>query len=238
VPGRPSLDQVVALAGTGLVWDESAYAIPSAHSDTTFGTQTTLPPIPITVTRRRGHPGTRQLRESIASRSFLALGVPARHAVRVAAGLVATFGAAEVNVTDVLLDTLKSRAEQASVPWDAVLAADAASPGTVEARGLSKLVEESIPRVKGAIDEALCGGPGAGRPVLLTEAAPLARYGHMPLLSRLADIATPRHQAVWLVVPEEGDGGPMLDQVPVPLTYASQFLRLDDVFITDRGEGQ
>jgi hypothetical protein len=52
----------------------------------------------------------------------------------------------------------------------------------------------------------------------------------MPLLSHQADIATPRHQAVWLVVPEEGDGGPMLDQVPVPLTYASQFLRDKDLY--------
>jgi hypothetical protein len=52
----------------------------------------------------------------------------------------------------------------------------------------------------------------------------------MPLLRHQADIATPRHHSVWLVVREEGDGGPMLDQVPVPLTYASQFLRDKDLY--------
>jgi hypothetical protein len=98
---------------------------------------------PITLTKRRDRPGTCQLRESIVSRSFLALGVPARHAERVAAGLMATFGAAEVNISEVLLDTLKSRAEQAGVPWNTVLEADAASTGTVDAPGLSALVGQA-----------------------------------------------------------------------------------------------
>ena len=57
-------------------------------------------------------------------------------------------------------------------------------------------------------------------------------------LSRLADITTPREQAVWLVVPEEGGGGPLLDRVPVPLTYASQFVHVDGLFAVTEGEAR
>jgi serine/threonine protein kinase len=234
IPGRPGLDRIVAEANTELKWSDGAYAIPSAHSDTTFGSRTALPQIPMMSAERHDHPATRELRKSVASRSFLALGVPARHADLVADGLILTFGAAQVNVTDVLLDSLRSNAEKAGVPWDMVLAADAAAPGTIDARGLERLVDQSIPNVQAAIDSAMTDAPDADRPVLLTEAAPLARYRQLSVLSRLADISTTRQKAVWLIVPEEGDGGPMLDQVPVPLTYASQFLRLDAEFV--RGE--
>jgi hypothetical protein len=238
VPGRPGLDRVLAEAGTGLTWDGEAYSIPSAHSDTTFVTQTTYPGIPIRTMEPKGHPSSKTLRESVSARSFLALGVPAKHADRIAVGLVGTFGAIEVNVTDVLLDSLKESAEKAGVPWDTVLAADAAKPESVDARGLAALVEQASPRIEDAIRDALSGNPGGDRPVLITEAAPLARYGHMAILSRLADITTSREQAVWLVVPEEGGGGPLLDRVPVPLTYASQFVHIDGLFAVIEGEAR
>ena len=134
VPGRPGLDRVLAEAGTGLTWDGESYSIPSAHSDTTFVTQTSYPAVPIRTMEAAGHPASNTLRKSIGARSFLALGVPAKHAERLAAGLVSTFGATEVNVSDVLLDSLKESAEKAGVPWETVLAADAAKPGSVDAR--------------------------------------------------------------------------------------------------------
>lgn len=238
VPGRPGLDRVLAEAGTGLTWDGESYSIPSAHSDTTFVTQTTYPAIPIRTTDTTGHPASKTLRESIAARSFLALGVPAKHAERLAAGLVSTFGAIEVNVTDVLLDSLKESADKAGVPWDTVLAADAAKPESVDARGLAALVEQAVPRIEAAIRGALSSNPSEDHPVLITEAAPLARYGHMAMVSRLADITTSREQAVWLVVPEEGSGGPLLDRVPVPLTYASQFVHIEASFAMTEGEAR
>lgn len=236
VPGRPGLDRVLAEAGTGLTWDGDCYSIPSAHSDTTFVTQTTYPTIPIRRAEGQGHPTRKELRESVSARSFLALGVQAKYADVVAAGLVETYGGIEVNVTDVLLDSLRSSADKAGVPWDAVLAADAAAPESVDARGLAALVEQAVPDIDVAIQEALAGATGSDRPVVITEAAPLARYGHMTILSRLADITTPRDQAVWLIVPEEGGGGPLLDGAPVPLTYASQFVRLDAKQLAIEGE--
>ncbi|WP_349426543.1 BREX system serine/threonine kinase PglW [Microbacterium sp. LWS13-1.2] len=227
VPGRPGLDRVLAEAGTGLTWDGDSYSIPSAHSDTTFATQTSYPTIPIRRADGQRQPTHRELRESVSARSFLALGVQAKYAEGTAASLVDNYGAIEVNVTDVLLDSLRARADDAGVPWDAVLAADAAASGSIDARGLAALVEQAIPDIDTAIETALAGAPGMDRPVVLTEAAPLARYGYMARLSRLADITTPREQAVWLIVPEDGGGGPLLDGAPIPLTYASQFVRLD-----------
>jgi serine/threonine protein kinase len=236
VPGRPGLDGVLAQAGTGLQWDGEAYSVPSSHSDTTFLTQTSLPAIPIRRIESQSHPTTRLLRESISARSFLALGVPAKHATWIAAGLVTAFGACEVNITDVLLEALKESAAKAGVPWDAVLAADAAAPDTVDGRGLAALVQQSIPRIEATIADALSEAPVVDRPVVITEAAPLARYGHMSVLSKLADITTKRDHAIWLVVPEDGGGGPLLDRVPIPLTYASQFVRVDDLFVASEGE--
>ena len=63
--------------------------------------------------------------------------------------------------------------------------------------------------------------------MLLTEAAPLARYGHLDLLRRLADITTKRRQAVWLLLPQGGQPGAHLDGVPVPVSHAAQFFALD-----------
>jgi hypothetical protein len=235
VPGRPGLDSILEQAETHLVWAESAYAIPSVHSETTFGTPTAFPSIPIARTEAASHPAGRELRRSVDSRSFLALGVPAKRSERAAAKLTAMFGAVEVNVTNVLLDALRSNAAEAGVPWETVLAADAAAPGSVDARGLAALVGQSIPQVQTAIEDALHDS-NVERPVLLTEAAPLARYGHVPVLTHLADITTSRPRAVWLIVPEEGESGPMLDDVPVPLTYASQFVRLDGVFVSGEAD--
>lgn len=227
VPGRPGLDRTLAEAGTELAWDGDAFAVPSAHSDTTFVTRLTVPAVSVSVIGSDEHPWLARLRESVHARSFLALGVPARHTARITEQLAAMFGAAEVNVTDVLLDALRTSAEEHGIPWDTVLAADAAAASTQDARGLAALVQQSVPAVEAALQQALQSAALGSRPVMLSEAAPLARYGQMGLISRLADIATPRQQAVWLIVPEQHAGEHLLDGTPVPLTYASQFVPLD-----------
>ena len=64
--------------------------------------------------------------------------------------------------------------------------------------------------------------------MLLTDAAPLARYGHIDLLAAYADLTAHRRQAVWLLLPVGVDGGPLLDRAPVPLAHGGQFVRLPD----------
>jgi hypothetical protein len=69
--------------------------------------------------------------------------------------------------------------------------------------------------------------------VLITEAAPLARYGQMRLLQELADTSRPRPAARLLLVPVRRPDPAKLDDAPLPLTSpASQTLRLPDSWIT------
>ena len=112
------------------------------------------------------------------------------------------------------------------------------SRGRSTRAGLAALVEQAVPRIEAAIRDAMSSSRSEDHPVLITEAALLARYRHMAMLSRLADITTSREQAVWLVVPEEGGGGPLLDRVPVPLTYASQFVHIDSSFAMAEGDAR
>jgi hypothetical protein len=101
---------------------------------------------------------------------------------------------------------------------------------------LAALVREAVPSVEAAIAEAAGGATPGTRPVLLVEAAPLARYGHTGLLTRLADLTERRRQAVWLLLPEELGGGATLDGVPLRLSHGGQFLRLDDTWLRQPAE--
>lgn len=227
LPGRPRLDRVVEEAGLSLRWDGEAYAVPSRPADTTVASRASV--IAVSVV---SSPGVRtaedaRLAESVRSRSFLALAV-APHRLDVAAQmLVERYGAQVVDVTDVLLRALREEAARRSVPWDMVRAADAAEPGSRPEQGLAALVRAAVPAVEAAV-AASAGGPEGSRPVLMVEAAPLARYGHTELLTRLADITLRRSQAVWLLLPEESGGGPVLDGAPLRLGHGGQFLRLNE----------
>ena len=143
---------------------------------------------------RSGH----RLAESAATRSFLALGVDADRTDRAVEVLAEPFGAAVVDVTGVLIDAMRAQAAEVGLPWDLVQAADAAPAGSRDAAGLTALVQRSLPAVEDAIDAALSGAPDGTRPVVLTEIAPLARYGHLAMLSQWTDLAARRPQAIWV----------------------------------------
>ena len=65
-------------------------------------------------------------------------------------------------------------------------------------------------------------------PLLLTDSAPLARYGQIDLLAELLDTATPRPAARWLLVPKRaGAPAPTLDGTPIPLA-AGTWIELPD----------
>jgi serine/threonine protein kinase len=232
LPNRPRLDQVITEAKLPLSWDGEAYAIPSRRSDgTSLASRTMFAPRGIPLGRGTDGAATRedaQLRQSASSRSFLALGAPAGGQDAVANALVARHGAVSLDLSALLLEALRTRANAAGIPWELVRAADAAEPGTRDMQGLAALVQQAAPAVEKAIAAAIDGAPGRSRPVLLVEAAPLARYGRLDIVARLADITTSRAQAVWLLLPLGSDRAPMIDRVPVPLTHGGQFLCLDD----------
>jgi hypothetical protein len=233
LPNRPELDELLRSAGLPLAYspDERAYLIiapaggaPSGELPTRRITRLTNIPQPL---RDRGDQLGRRLADSVASRSFLALGVAAKHLDDAEALLVERFDAVPVDVTGVLLDAMREQADAVGLPWEVVRAADAAAKGSRDAEGLAALVERALPAVDAAVEAASAGAAEGSRPTLLTEAAPLARYGHLARLGRWTDLGVRRVQAVWLLVPQlAGAQEAMIDGRPLPLAAPGQFLML------------
>jgi serine/threonine protein kinase len=238
LPERPRLDQLLAEAGLGLVYDdaEHGYRWPTRAADTKGlasrqATVTGFVGPQLVSGGRSGH----RLGESAGSRSFLALGVEAERVDRAVEGLAGRFGAAVVDVTGLLIDAMRAQAAEVGLPWNLIQAADAAPAGSRDAAGLAALVQRSLPAVEDAINAALSGAPNGTRPVVLTEVAPLARYGHLGLLAQWTDLAVRRPQAIWVVVPQlPGNQGAVVDKRPLPLAAPGQFFRLDAEWIDAR----
>jgi serine/threonine protein kinase len=238
LPERPRLDQLIDQARLGLVYDESqhGYRWPTRTADTKGltsrqATITTSAGPQLVSGGRSGH----RLAESAATRSFLALGVDADRTDRAIEALVGRFGAVVVDVTQVLIEAMRAKAAEVGLPWDMVQAADAAPQGSRDAAGLAALVQRSLSAIDASIDVALSGMPEGTRPVLLTELAPLARYGHLPMLSRWTDLAARRRQAIWVLVPQlSGTRGAIIDKRPLPLAAPGQFFPLDAEWIDSR----
>lgn len=236
LPDRPRLDPLIDQAGLGLVYDDRlrAFRVPVVGSDTTglesrVLTRIAVPGAPLSLSDGQlGH----RLSESIRSRSFLALGVDARRVDRAVAQLREQHDAVVLDLTDVLIDALHVQAE-GRIPWSVVVAADAKQPGSRDHAGLTQLVTQALPAIDQAIEAVCAIGERGARPVLLTEGAPLARYDRLATLSRWTDLATPRRQAVWLLVPQlSANTGPMVDGRPLPLAAPGQYLRLDEDWLT------
>jgi serine/threonine protein kinase len=235
LPGRPRLDQLVTAAGLDVRWDgeKKGYVTSSRGAPTTgLATRLTVSPAQLADLRLRSTVDAR-LAESVATRSFLALGVLPGLLDETARALTGRHPAVPVDVTAVLLDAVRALAAQRSVPWSEVSAADAAEPGSRPAQGLAALVRAALPVVRSAVDAACDAAPEGTVAVLLTEAAPLARYGHVELLAAYADLTARRRQAVWLLLPLGSEGTPTLDRTPVPLAHGGQFLPLPTDWIRE-----
>jgi hypothetical protein len=238
LPDRPRLDQLISDAGLGLIYDEGqhGYRWPTRAADTkdlaSRQATITAPAAPQLISGgRSGH----RLAESAATRSFLALGVDADRTDKAIEALVSRFAARVVDMTQVLIDAMRAQAAEVGLPWDMVQAADAAPQGSRDATGLAALVQRSLPALEAAVNTALSGVPEGTRPVLLTEVSPLARYGHLAMLSRWADLAARRPQAIWVLVPQlSGSQGAIIDKRPLPLAAPGQFFRLDSEWIDSR----
>jgi hypothetical protein len=236
IPDRPRLDALVSEAGLPLLHDDArrAFRAPTVQGDTT-GLEsrlvTNVAPlgVPLSVS---GGQLDRRLTESAKSRSFLALGVDARRMDRAIALLQERHAAQVLDLTSVLIEELHRQSE-GKIGWPQVVAADAKQSGSREALGLGRLVELALPSLDAAIESTFASAADAVRPVLLTEASPLARYERLSVLSRWTDLAAPRGQAVWLLVPQlSGNTGAMVDGRPLPLAAPGQFVRLDEEWLT------
>jgi len=234
LPERPTLDQLVDRADLGLAFDDRARAYRAREaSGRTTGLETRKPTtheLSSAPVSTAGPIGVR-LDDSVRSRSFAALGVRPERLMESVSALRSRYDADVVDLTALLIEALKAQTASGRPSWADVTAADAQAPGSRARAGLDELVRRAWPHVESSLEAAVSAGKAA-TPIVITDAAPLARYGHMDLLGRWTDLAAGRPRAVWLLVPQpSGNRGALLDGAPIPLAAPSQFVLLDSDWV-------
>jgi len=221
LPGRPKLDGLIEECRLPLKWDgaQQVYAPPTWQASATS-------------TRLAGSGGPlagpdavsevdTKLHGVIDQRGYLAVLAPLRWLVQARRALLARYRLTEVDITAIMLARLRALGH----PWEDIVAADNGAYTDADFRSLTEIVQhEVVP----AVAEALA----VDKPVLITEAAPLARYGLLRPLQELADVTRLRPAARLLLVPARRPEPVLLDQAQVPLTSpAAQSLWLPEVWI-------
>lgn len=231
LPGDSRLDALVEAARLDLrfssesgVYESPDFSSAGLSGSSLLSTHTRLEGAPIPT----GSVAEQRLKDSVERRSFLALGVRATHVDRLVRLLEAQYNAATIDVTGELVAAMRDLAGDRRAPaWNVLEAADAEPSSSRPGKGLAAVVNLALPRLEARIAARASDDASGQRPVLLTEASPLARYGHVDVIRRWSDMTLRRGQAVWLVLPQtDGNQGPLLDGVSV-LTSPNQFLALD-----------
>lgn len=161
------------------------------------------------------------------------------------------FVAEPVNVSALYLRSLRRLVSARPKPtWETLLKADIAEPGS---RGALKFAEYTA-AAWGAVEQQLTatlasgetavpsgGSGGASRersPLLLHDAAVMARYGGMGVLQRLSDAARaagPGQRGLWLLSSVvDPTAAPKLDSEAVPLQDPEEWVRLVDAWVTNQ----
>lgn len=236
LPNRPGLDTVVREAGVELVYDETrkVYQSPTVRGDTT-GLYTQVPTYIADDTEDLSAGAlTQRLKDSIDRRSYLVLGTRPDRMAKLEQILEQQFAGQLLDVTGMLLDELHRMADEGKAPtWPTLAAADAQPETARPRKGLQIVVDRAIPRVRERLQEVLNNAERHG-PVVLTETAPLVRYGHGAVLRQLSDLTERRERAVWVLVPQFASHvGAMVDGESVQ-TSPQQFIPVDSVWIDPR----
>ena len=225
LPQRPALDALVAAAGLELTFDEVKRVYRATRpGPSTEGLESRRPTSLGLASSPVGSTGAlgARLEQSIASRSFLALGVRADRLPRLVDAARNGYGATVVDVTAVLLEALRAASAAAGLPWELVRAADAESESSRERRGLNELVRRSWPQVEAAVEQALArdgtadggtddgsedggGGPGAAHRGVA--AGPLRQHGPAGPVDGSGRAAWPRGVAARAAVRRQPGAG-------------------------------
>nr|CTQ94912.1 serine/threonine protein kinase [Kibdelosporangium sp. MJ126-NF4] len=232
LPDRPELDRVLRDAELPLMWVEDRYKprddlVSLLRSATRYSSRLATVPA--------GSPEAialqdvdRRIGEALAEGRLLTTDVPARLLDVARQSLIDVFGLREIDVTEFCLRTLHRLADENEIEdWTVVLRADAADRSSTDWTLLLQLVNMALDRLPGELTAA----PG---PVLLTEAAPLVRYGWLGKLeSWITDGTVPR-PGVLLVPADDRAATPMLDGKPVPVNSTTQWLTLPTAWLNAR----
>jgi serine/threonine protein kinase len=234
LPDPPELDALVEAAGLPIVPRDGQYAPKTARTFTSLSGTVTH------VCTRTGsdllpaeaHAVEDRLRETLAQRGFLTLTAHRTHLAQARRALAVTFDLAVVNVTAELMTEVRRLANEHRITWSLVLDADRPDAASRDSTNLRRLVVKASQ----AIDARLAED---SKPLLLVDAEPLGRYGRLSQLETIADPATTRQAARFLLVPALGEGRlPQLDDSPAPTTSGVQHLPsswVDQVLIKAAG---
>ncbi|MGW0058612.1 BREX system serine/threonine kinase PglW [Streptosporangium sandarakinum] len=199
---------------------------------------------------------------SAARGGFRALTVGMARYERARRELIARFAARPVNVTGLFVAALHELVDPRPLPtWETILAADLAEPGSRGALKLAEYVrgawELVAPRIDAmrtqsagtagasgsaatpggdlaAEDAADSGARRRGGPLLLHDAAPMARYDGLGVLRRLADRARSGGTAVWLLCPmTDPNRSPGLDGALTPAQLPNEWIKLPDAWVAN-----
>jgi serine/threonine protein kinase len=242
IPGPPALDRLLAEVGIELAWDGVSQSYspklrrPSYLSSTSTlhrmetaspAQQTTAPEIEDAWVLEE------RIQKAVSRQRFLVLSVAPKHLLRAERELIQRFPVQPVSLEALLLEQMKSVAQQAGASWEVVLRADSSEPGSKDWRNLVTLVRRAIPAVEQRLLEA-------DKTVLLTYSGLLARYEQLDMLDRLRD-ATERQQGtpgyLVLLPADQQTNMPVIDGTPLPVVLTSQWARLSDIWIANTHRG-
>lgn len=220
LPSRPALDRLLVDAGVGLTWTGDGYGVQGA---------TTLRASTRSSTWHGGAASPERfgdrLRAGVEAGDFLALSVPARHHDRAVTRVLEETGTVHVDLTREVLRGLRRFADDNDVAWDEVLVADALPPSHQDRELVDDVVRQA------ALD-VIARLLTSDQPVLLTDAAVLARHRCVDLLAPVASFGPARGQAVLLLVPQEtSQHTPTLDGTAVPVSSPNQWLTLPTAWL-------
>lgn len=210
VPSRPQLDDAVRAALPHLEWqpEQGKYVLREVSDVSSTYTASST-----SMAEAGADPAfAAKLSASLRDHGALVFAASVRHhSLREAAdALAASSGVRVVDLADLALGALKTTAEKNRISWDVVLRADAEADGTQNRRNLLQLAKMAVAPVWQQLLET-------PEPLLLINAAVLARLGLTDLIARVCDLATPRAAARWILLPKPQSGrAPDLDGNPMP----------------------
>lgn len=151
----------------------------------------------------------RRMRVSLVECGFVTLNVDQAWYPQAIEALQKSFAIEVIDITAELLTAMHATAQTHGVDWTLVLRSDRPDAAPQDAANLRQLV--ALAAVK--LEEKL---RHAREPLLIVEAAPLARYDRLVVLEHLADQTSARPAARWLLLPANQVGRAHLDNHPAP----------------------
>jgi serine/threonine protein kinase len=150
------------------------------------------------------------------------------------ARLTAGVGVEKLSVTHLFLEAMHALIAPGTKPtWDTILRADVAEAGSKSATKFTEYARTAWGSVEPKVRDRLASEAAGGRPLLLTEATALARYGAMGVLDRLAQLSRQGGRGLWLLVPQEDPArAPKLGGATVPYQAAlGEWIELPDAWV-------